>query len=117
MKPEMTKSLPWLPSAAIAVIAAPAWAHAGGADNGSWFHHAWGWGWGHMLFGALFMFLFWGGLILLIVLAVRWFGRDRAVSGEAPDKAKSAREILDERFARGDIDRNEYEERKRLLSE
>ena len=37
------------------------------------------------------------------------------LSGAAPIRESSARQILDERFARGEIDATEYEERRRLL--
>jgi putative membrane protein len=76
----------------------------------------WGWGWGHMIFGSLMMVLFWGGIILLIVLAVRWLGAGSAGAAAAPAR-KTAIEILEERFARGEIDKEEFEERKRHLSE
>ena len=115
MIPKATKAMPWLSIAPAAAIVAPAWAHGLAGDDGVWSSHMWGWG--HMLFGALFMILFWGGLIALIVLAVRWIGRDRTPPAEPPATGTSARNILDERFARGEIDREEYVERKRLLSE
>jgi len=73
------------------------------------------WGWGHMLFGSIAMVLFWGGLILVIVLLVRWLGDGRSPFGGP--RRKSAIDILEERFARGEIDREEFEERRRLLSE
>lgn len=67
-------------------------------------------GWGHGLFGVVWMVLFWGAIIaapaLLVWLAVRGGGRGRQ---------QSAREILEERYARGEIDSEEYEERKRNL--
>ena len=37
------------------------------------------------------------------------------LAGGAPIRESSARQILDERFARGEIDAAEYEERRRLL--
>lgn len=82
--------------------------------------HMWGgeWGWGHMIFGSLAMVLFWGGIILVIVLLVRWLGP--GVSSQqvsSPPPSKTALDILKERFARGEIDKDEFEERKRLLSE
>ena len=50
---------------------------------------------------------------VLIILAV--IGLVRAFSGKGPGNGKSARQILDERFARGEIDRQEYEEKKKAL--
>ncbi len=75
--------------------------------------YGWGWGWGGGMFlGPLFMI---GGpllLIVLIVVLVRWLGRS---SGAPSVRLRSAREILDERFAKGEIQREEYEERRKAL--
>jgi putative membrane protein len=62
-----------------------------------------GWGWLGM---GLFMLVFWGFVILGIVLLVRSLGSVRS-----PDSRKgrpTPTEILDERFARGEIDEGEY---------
>lgn len=55
------------------------------------------------------------GLLIVIVLAIVLF---RLVKGQ-PDERKSisAREILDERYARGEIDAEEYHERKKHLED
>ncbi len=58
---------------------------------------------------GLGMILVWG---LIIVLAV-WVGR--VIVGALPSGSKGSRKILDERFARGEIDRREYEEKRRLI--
>jgi putative membrane protein len=79
-----------------------------------WYQHHDGWGIGHMVFGSLMMILFWGGLILLIVLAVRHFGHGPA--GGVSAGGRTPLQILEERFARGEIDKAEFEERKRALS-
>jgi putative membrane protein len=50
---------------------------------------------------------------VLIILVVVWLVR--TVAGRGPDRGKSAQQILDERFARGEIDRQEYEEKRKLL--
>jgi len=55
------------------------------------------------------MIVFWGGVVALIVWAVRSSGAGRG------GWAASAVEILERRFAAGEIDREEYEERRRLL--
>ena len=95
----------------IAAASAPIFAQ-GPPDRIYGMPYGWEWGWGHMLFGGLMMLLFWGGLIFLIVLAVRWLG-----SGGAATMAghKTPRQILEERFARGEIDKEEFEARKRTL--
>ena len=62
-------------------------------------------------FPALGMILVWVVIIALVVVPVRGLaGGSTGSSG-----TKSARQLLDERFARGEIDRKEYEERRRLL--
>ncbi|HEX6113884.1 MAG TPA: SHOCT domain-containing protein, partial [Geminicoccaceae bacterium] len=66
--------------------------------------------------GSLMMILFWGGLILLIVLAVRYFGHGSAGSGGSASGGRTPLQILEERFARGEIDKAEFEERKRAVS-
>ncbi len=102
------------PSLVMATIASPALAQSS-AESADLWHHGWDWGWGHMLFGSSMMIVFWGGIILLIIVAVRWLGGgagDRTASATE----KSALDIVHERFARGDIDRSDFEERKKLLS-
>ena len=90
----------------------PVYAQVAG-EGPRFYHHGWDWGWGHMVFGGLMMLLFWGGIILLVVLGVRWLGR----GPESGSRSRNtALEILEERFARGEIDKEEFEERKRTLS-
>ncbi len=79
--------------------------------------HGWDWGWGHMLGGGLMMILFWGGIILVIVFAVRALGGGSSQGATPAESRNKALEILQERFARGEIDKDEFEERKRLLSD
>ncbi len=84
-------------------------------DRPDLWHYGWGGGWEHMLFGSLMMILLWGGIILIVVLAVRWLGGSRA-ERTAPPARESAMDILNERFARGEIEKEDYEERKKILS-
>jgi putative membrane protein len=98
----------------VALASSPVFAQLMGSGPSYWGH---GYGWGHMLIGFLIMLVFLGGLIFLIVLAVRWLGRGSAQRGEYPVFRKSALNILEERFARGEIGKEEFEERKRLLSD
>lgn len=78
----------------------------------------WGWGWGQMIFGSIMMVAFWGGIILLVVLLVRWLAAPGRGAAPQPGPAgKSALDILKERFARGEIDTAEFEERRRALGD
>ena len=79
-----------------------------------WWHQSWGWG--HMMFGGLMMILFWGGIAVLVVLLLRHLGSGSSRHQAAPHR-QTPIEILRERFARGEIDRTEYEQRRKLLSE
>jgi putative membrane protein len=83
------------------------------ADRSDGWHY--GWGWGHMIFGSITMLLFWGGIIMVIVLAVRWLSGGPSQGTALPPSKNRALEILEERFARGEIDKEEFEERKGLL--
>lgn len=71
-----------------------------------------GWGWG--LMGGLHG-LFWLVLLVLagvaLVALVRYLWR----GGGAESPASSARRVLDERYARGEIDRTEYLQRRQDL--
>jgi putative membrane protein len=72
-------------------------------------------GFGAMFFGGLMMIAFWAGLIVLIVLAVRWLGG--SAHHNRPPEGRSALDILRERYARGEVDHDEFERRKQLLAE
>lgn len=60
--------------------------------------------------GLLFMLLLWGGLILLGVWLVRaLFSANRGQDTNAGERGQSAQQILDQRYARGEISREQYE--------
>lgn len=69
-------------------------------------------GWG-MGLGFIFMLLFWGLIILGIVALIRWL-MTQSFPYHSP-RDKSPLEILQERYARGEIGREEYEQKKRDL--
>lgn len=96
--------------------AGPALAQAvGEREWGGFWHPAWGWG--HMIFGSLMMIAFLGGIILLVVVLVRWLaGGGPSGQGTLPAR-RTPLEILQERFAKGEIDKEEFEERRRALGE
>lgn len=69
-----------------------------------------GFGMGFGVIGTFLMLLFWGGLIVLGVLAVRaLFNNNSQSSGPKFSSRSTARDILDQRYARGEISREEYE--------
>ncbi len=77
----------------------------------------WGHGWGGMIFGPLMMIVFIAVIVAVVVLMVRWLGGVGAAGGgpaQGP-KPKAALEILEERFARGEIDKDEFESRRQAL--
>lgn len=111
MRRQLTNLALALPAALISI---PAFAQTQ-ADRPDYWHY--GWGWGHMIFGSVMMIVFWGGIILAIVLAIRWLGGGSGQRAEPQPRTKAALDILHERFARGEIDKEEFEERKRLLSD
>ena len=88
------------------VVGAPAW----GQGPGPWQMHDWmGWGWGGMWLGPLFMIIPLALVIVAIVALLRWMGGGSANGG---GRVRTARDILDERYARGEIDREEYQRRR-----
>ncbi|WP_156750675.1 SHOCT domain-containing protein [Mycobacterium sp. 852013-50091_SCH5140682] len=75
-----------------------------------------GGGWGGWIMMTVVMVLFWGGLITTIVLAGRTLGvESRNRSG--PNRSPRADDLLTERFARGEIDEEEFRRRMALLRE
>ncbi len=70
---------------------------------------------GHMFgFGGGFMWIFWILLIVAIVWAVKAAGGSR---NNPSEKRKSALDILKERYARGEIDQQEFEQKRKDLQE
>ena len=74
----------------------------------------WGGGWYGMIFGPLFMMLMLAVVIAAVVFLVRWAG-GQGLAAAPPHR--TALDILKERFARGEIDKDEFEERRRVLGE
>lgn len=60
---------------------------------------------------GLGMLFFWGVLILLAVVLIKGVSRN-----SEPLRNKTARELLDERFARGEIDQREYQQKRKVLT-
>ena len=79
----------------------------------------WGGGWYGMLFGPLFMILWLVGLIAAVGLLSRWFAPPWHGSSPPHDAppGRTPIDILKERYARGEIDKEEFDERRAVLGE
>jgi len=66
-----------------------------------------------MWFMPVFMIVFWGLVIWAVVALVQGISRSRSAGGAS--REDSALEILKRRYARGEIGKEEYEEKKRDL--
>lgn len=74
---------------------------------------SWGEGWGPGIFWFGLMHVIWWALVIMgMVALIRWMVR------RSPDQrnADPALDILRERYARGEIDKTEFEQRKRDLA-
>lgn len=103
---------------ALCLMPAAAWAQSSpGADRyDCWGPHNMMWsgeGWSAMIFGPLLMILFLALLIAAVVLLVRRVGGSHGSAGPG----QTPLDILRERFARGEIDKEEFEERRRILGD
>lgn len=73
----------------------------------------WGGGWGGGMFGIAHL-LWWIVLIVAIVLVARWLIGGASPAGRPNEDRALA--ILKERYARGEIDKAEFDARKRDIS-
>jgi len=65
-------------------------------------------GWG---FGGVMMIVFWAAIIFFIV----WIVKEARKGDTEKTNSRSALDILRERYAKGEIDKKEFEERKKDL--
>lgn len=70
-----------------------------------------------MFVGPLMMIVFIAVAAAVVVLVVRWLGGLGHGAAPRPWPDKAPLDILNERFARGEIDKDEFEERRRVLGE
>jgi len=81
-----------------------------GMMDGSFF------GWGGMFFGPLMMIGFFALFIYIIVSLVRWLGGNNTSSSLQNGPSQTdALDILQQRFAAGEIDEPEYNAKRRAL--
>ena len=72
----------------------------------------WGMGW----FGMIFMMIFWVLVIVGLVFLVKWLIQAAGSGKVAVQRGSGAVEILKERYARGEINKAEFESMKRDIS-
>ena len=93
------------------LVSVSGWQGYGYGMMGPWMMGNFGWGW----FMPIFMIIFWGLVIWGIVALVRGLGEPRS-SDSAWSRADSALEVVKKRYARGEINKEEYEEKKKDLA-
>lgn len=84
------------------------WPYGGWGMMGPWMMAGFGWMWLIPVLGIVFL----GLIVWAIVAAVRSSSESK---GSDSSKADSALEVLKKRYARGEINKEEYEEKKRDL--
>ncbi len=74
-------------------------------------------GWGGMGWaGGFIMIVFWIIVLAAIIIFIRWAVSSKGPASSAPEQRESALDILKKRYARGEIDKEEFEQKKRDLS-
>lgn len=105
-------------AAAVSVLGmatAPAWGYGRSYYYGPGMMYGGGWGGG--IFAWLMMFLVVALIVVLVIGVVRWiFGSGHRPPLTPQALGRTALDILEERFARGEIDKEEFEEKRRVLS-
>jgi putative membrane protein len=73
----------------------------------------WGMGW----FGGIFMIVFWILILVGLVFVIRWLLQATGKKGDSGQRGSQAIDILKERYARGEIDKAQFDSMKRDLAE
>ncbi len=75
----------------------------------------WGMGYGGGWLWTILMVVFWIAVIVGIVLLIRWLILSTKTTTTHQRQEESALDILKKRYARGEIDKEEFEQRKKDL--
>ena len=89
------------------------WGGPGGDGGGMW-PGMMNWGYGAGWLMGIFNIIFWVVVIIAIVYLIKWLSASSRQGGYEK-KGDSALEILRERYAKGEIDKDEFEEKKKAL--
>lgn len=76
--------------------------------------YGWDGGWLGMGVGMIGVVLFWVLIVVGIVVLVKWLAVPQGTTSAPP--TRNALDILKERYARGEIEREEFEQKKRDLT-
>ncbi len=74
-------------------------------------------GWGMGWFGGIFMILFWILILIGLVFVIKWLIQSTSRARNNGQSGYRALEILKERYARGEIDKAQFEDMKRDLTD
>jgi putative membrane protein len=75
-----------------------------------------GWGYGMGWFWPIIMVVFWVAVIVGIIFLIKWLVISTGTRGPAARSEDSPLEILKRRYARGEIEKQEFEEKKKDLA-
>jgi putative membrane protein len=78
----------------------------------AWMHGSWGWGWISLM--IVMMLLVWGAIIAIVWL-IRAAASGRPIP-ERPTSGETPAQILDRRFAQGEIEEEDYRARWEVLA-
>lgn len=107
-------------------VGMPSWLALLGASSAAWaqqqgrqYHgpHMWDGWWHGWFFGPIMMIVFIAVAVAVVVLLVRWLGGSSHGASSQAASTMTPVDILKERFARGEIEKEEFEERRRVLGE
>ena len=73
-------------------------------------------GWGMDWPGGIFMILFWILILVGLVFLIKWLVQSTRGGQAGGSSSNRALEILKERYARGEIDKAEFEEKRKVLA-
>lgn len=91
-------------------------AHAGGPEDYSMGPGMMGWSRGMAWFSHALMITAWIVVIVGIIAIFRWWVRSKSAMDKRVEAEDSALTILKKRYDKGEIDKDEFEEKKKILA-